>query len=75
MKELQEGKALYMQAGHFGSPDYARKMDQARPHLQKALDHFSDAQRVLRHDRQLQNASEECGKMLSASFKVPVGVR
>ncbi len=75
MKELQEGRALYMQAGHFGSPSYARKMGQARPHLQKAIDHFSTAQAVLRHDHQLQSASEECGRMLNASFKVPVGGR
>ncbi len=75
MKELQEGRALYRQAGRFGSSSYARKMGEARPHLQRALDHFSDAQAVLRHDPQLVNASEECGKMLSASFKVPVGVR
>lgn len=75
MKEFEKGRALYRQAGRFGSPSYARKMDQARPHLQRALDHFSDAQTVLRHDRQLVNASEECGKLLSASFKVPVGAR
>ncbi len=75
MKELETGRALYMQAGHFASPSYARKMGQARPHLQKAIDHFSDAQAVLRHDSQLVNASEECGRMLNASFKVPVGAR
>jgi hypothetical protein len=75
MKELEKGRVLYRQAGRFGSPGYARKMDQARPHLQKALDHFSTAQTVLRHDRQLQSDAEECGKMLSASFKVPVRAR
>lgn len=75
MKELEKGRALYRQAGRFGSAGYARKMDQARPHLQRALDHFSTAQTVLRHDRQLQSDAEECGKMLSASFKVPVRAR
>jgi len=75
MKELAKGRALYRQAGSFGSSNYAGKMGEARPHLQRALDHFSDAQAVLRHDSQLVNASEECGRMLNASFKVPVGAR
>lgn len=75
IKELRQGEALYRQAGAFGSPGYAGKIAQARGHLQTALDHFSTAQEVLRHDLQLQDASERCGKLLSACFKVPVHVR
>ncbi|MHC4502908.1 MAG: hypothetical protein ACYTFI_06360 [Planctomycetota bacterium] len=75
MKEFEKGKALYRQAGHFASPGHTRKMAQARPHLQRAIDHFSVAQTVLTNDHQLESASVECGKMLSDSLKVDVGAR
>ena len=72
--EFNRGNALYRQAGAFGSPGYAEKCGQARPHLNRAIDCFSKAEEVLRNDRQLTSYSEQCGKILAASFKVPVNV-
>jgi hypothetical protein len=70
--EFKHGRAIYQSAGEFGSPGYAEKMSRARGCFQKAIESFSAAQDVLRSDPELDFYSEQCGRLLSASFKVPV---
>ena len=72
--ELAKGESLYRQAGAFGSPGFAAKINQARGHLNTAMDTFNRIPDCL-SDQALESLATQCGRLLSACFKVPIDMR
>ncbi len=72
--ELKRGESLYRQAGAFGSPGFAAKVNQARGHLNSAMESFNRIPSYL-SDPELEALSTQCGRLLSACFKVPIDTR
>ncbi len=69
--ELGKGAALFRQAGAFGSPGFTGKINEARGHLAKAMESFNKIPDNL-GGPELEALSTECGRLLSACFKVPI---
>ena len=73
MAELSAGEALFRSAGAFGSPGFAAKINEARPHLNKAMELIEQIPEPMR-DGEVEAISTKCGRLLSACFKVPLDV-
>jgi len=69
--ELVKGDALCRQAGSFNSPGYAAKMNEARVHLNKAMESFNKIPDSL-SDPELRSMSQQCARLLAICFKVPI---
>lgn len=69
--ELKRGESLYRQRGAFGGPGFAAKVNQARGHLSKAMESFNRIPDYL-SDPEIEALATQCGRLLSACFKVPI---